>query len=231
MRNTIEKTGVNYVNLKSALDENKRVNHSCTHMIIKLAYYSEKKQEKEIRTCCESNGSLFIPLVQNKFGILNETEWNPSYGQDSGDRGKNFGIKAFIDIYNCVSDLEKNKSRKNGDSPYVGELLDNNFFLNILFFISKGEKSNIELNYLKVLTKTKKIEEIGTFNEIQDGFRKKYISRILDLSMQLKQQDLLINKSGYIGISSNVDFFKENEELIKELLIIGFQEDYGKHYL
>ena len=85
-------------------------------------------------------------MSENKFGILNEAPWIQSFGQDSSDEKREFGIKAFIDIYNCVINQEKSKfsykfwKKAQEIIPYTGELLDNEFFLNILFFILNEEE-------------------------------------------------------------------------------------------
>lgn len=220
----------NYVKSKELRIENKISRNSDSRMIIKLAYYNEQSQADEIRTCCESNNSKFIPLVENKFGILNETPWNISYGQESSNNERSFGVKAFIDIYNCVENLEKKKWRlwKKDVVPYIGELLDNKFFLNILFIVSNYEDAEI---VLKVLTKSGNIIDLDDLDEIKEGFRRTNIKRILNLSFRFNGQDVSIDKSGYIDISSNTDFFNENENVIRDLIINGFRGDYGKYYL
>jgi hypothetical protein len=232
MFDMIENTSDNYVKLEGSESESGRISNSDSRMIIKLAYYSERGQADDISTCCELNGSLFIPLIENKFGILNEVPWKVSYGQDSSDGEENFKIKGFVDVYNCVSNLEKSKIKyklwKKNLSPYIGELLDNKFFLNILFVVSTHKKLSV---ILKVQTKSGEVKDLENVDEIKNGFKKKYIKRILNLSFNFNGKDVFIDKSGYIDISSNLDFFRENEEAIKDLLITGFREDYGKYYL
>ena len=223
-------TSDNYVKSKELKAEQQIDGDSDSHMIIKLAYYNEKNQENDIRTCCESNNSIFMPIIENKFGILNESPWDISYGSESYNGERNFGVRAFIDIYNCMQNLEKGKWRlwKKDIAPYIGELLDNKFFLNILFAVSTNGNADI---VLKVLTKSGNIRDLDDLDEIKEGFQRENIKRILNLSFKFKGQDITIDKSGYIDISSNTDFFKENESLIKELLITGFRGDYGKYYL
>lgn len=230
MQNGVENPADNYVKSEELEREDHVDGDSDSHMIIKLAYYNEQRQADEIRTCCESNNSIFIPIIDNKFGILNETPWNVSYGKESSNGERNFGVKAFIDIYNCVQNLEKSKWRLWGKdaAPYVGELLDNKFFLNLLFVISANRYTDV---VLKVLTKSGDSKDLDEIDEIRDGFKGGSIRRIVNLSFKLNGQDISINKSGYLDISSNADFFKSNEDLIKKLIITGFSGDYGKYYL
>lgn len=204
-------------------------------MIIKLAYYDEQNQENDIRTCCDSNNSFFISLFKNKFGILAVAPYDHSYGRGSADEECGFRIQKFIDIYNCVDQLEKNKFRnriwKRNAIPYVGELLDNKFFLNILFIIFSDNKNNIELDYLKVITAIGNYKEIADHDEFKMRFKGGQIKRILKLSFILEGQYITVNKNGYIGISSDIEFVKKNCELIKGLIINGFRGEYGKYYL
>ena len=214
----ITNTSDNYVKLDKERTKRKIARRrSDARMIIKLAYYNDPNQQEDIRECCESNGSLFIPLFENKFGILTKIPWVPSYGKTSTDEAIGFGVKAFIDIYNCVDKREKSKWRsklwKSDAAPYNGELLDNKFFLNILFIISNDDKNAIELNHLRVVTKSGEFQELEDLDEIKMGIKKSYIKRILILSFNLGGQDITVNKNGYIDISSNEDFFAKNSKM------------------
>jgi hypothetical protein len=235
MYSMIKELSDNYVK-SDKHNESKIAYRRDAQMIIKLAYYNDRTQEKDIRMCCESNGSLFIPIFENKFGILTEALGEPLFGRDSGEQDNDFGIKTFIDVYNCVDKLEKDKPKylfwgRKYPVPYVGELLDNKFFLNILFVILTDKKMNVELNYLYVLTKVGTPKKIEDPHEVMKGFKEDLIERILKLSFNLEGQDITINKKGYIGISTGIEFFKENDKVIKGLILNGFRGEYGKYYL
>lgn len=201
-------------------------------MLIKLAFYDSESQKGEISECCELYELDFIPLVKNNFGILTEHEQKMTFGIDSGDKKPDYKIQAFVDVYNCCMEREKEKHkwktlRKITPAPYEGLLLDNLFFLNLFRFCESNE---ISRNYLKYIGKkggtphTEPIDEM-TFNEFESLADE---SVFLKLYVKLNGSEIIFSKSGYITIVSKKDFYEQKKDLIQNMISVGFEDQNGE---
>ena len=231
-KNAIESSSDNYLKLKRPEVENQWVSNSDGHMIIKLAYYNEQEQEEEIRACCESNCSTFIPLIENKFGILNARPYDIEYGCDSSCAPEQFGMTAFIEIHKCVEKKEFNRNKykfwKKSVDPYIGELLDNKFFFNIFNFVVSEMQDIIRINLLNYINEYASEDHIDRREDIERLFSEYEEMRVKSLSLRIQNQDIVINKNGHIDIQCpDLEYFRINADLIKKILIVGFKGDHG----
>lgn len=193
-------------------------------MLIKLAICNDEKQQKYISECCEKYESLFIPINENKFGILAESPYEMSLGRESEEDVSDFNIKNFVDIYNCAKNERDTflrifrRQKRRYEVPYVGMVLDNMFFFSLFMFC---ETQDIPISYVYFILddKTPYISEDP--NEIKNELNKHEENKILKLCINLKNRDIIFSKSGYIDIAAKLEFYKTNRNIIQKMISVG----------
>jgi len=192
-------------------------------MLIKLALYDDKKIIKDIVECCKKNNAHYLPIFNNKFGILTENV-DITYGREDGAYSTDLNVKTFVKIYRCVLDSQKHGRSifaKKAMSPYNGKLLDNLFFKNV---ISYCEKNSIEVEFLRFISNLKTDLKVHKLEEIKEVLDEKNDTIIERLSLFLKGNNIVLNKHGYVDIALEYDSYKENENLILGMLKAGFKD-------
>jgi len=192
-------------------------------MLIKLALYDDKKIINDIVECCKKNNAHYLPVFDNKFGILTE-DVDVTYGREDGTYSHDVNAKTFVKIYRCVLDSQKQGMPifgKKAMSPYNGKLLDNLFFKNV---ISYCEKNNIEVEFLHIISYLKTDITVYEPEEIKEVLDEKDGTIIKKLSLILKGNNIVLSKHGYVTIALEYDSYKENENLILGMLKAGFKD-------
>lgn len=192
-------------------------------MLMKLAFYDNGSGKDNIVECCIKFHAYYVPIFDNKFGILTE-DYNIAYGREDGAHASDLNVSTFVDIYKCVQDCEsKRKSRfgKKKLTHYSGELLDNLFFKNVMSFC---EKHNIELEYLRYVSNFESEDTTTDIDEMMDMFTQLDNFRILKLSLSLQNISIIFSKNGYVDIGSDYTFYKEHEGQIIDMIKTGFED-------
>lgn len=199
-------------------------------MLMKLAISSDKAEKKIIKDCCELNKLEYLDIDEYKFGMLTDNPYESEFGQES-DSDKNYNIKAFVHIYNCIKDrLDKKWSIFNRYNNYVyeGLLLDNLFFFNLIKY-SKANKS-IKLKSMEYFTEFKTPDTIYEYKDAEalvkygDGINITKLSVYIGLG-----EEIIFNKNGYVELmATNIQFFIDNKEFIRNLLLVGISDNYGQ---
>lgn len=191
-------------------------------MLLKLAKYFEKNQEKEISLCCAENNSNFFSIKDNIFAISDFSPHKKTTGSES--KGEDVGIKneTFVKIYQCSLEREKKKYFFKHLNPYEGLILDNQFFLNILLYCRKKSIRIKDLSYQTNYNTNTSVKEIDEIDEIVDDINKNDELRIKKLTIDISSIPIFFNKLGYIEIGSSEEtIWNETIEMIK----IGFEDN------
>ncbi|MCO5382063.1 MAG: hypothetical protein NHB15_08205 [Methanosarcina barkeri] len=77
--------------------------------LMKLSVYEDEDLKTIIEECCKKHGAYFIPLFDNRFAILTNKK-EVSYGVEDGSYFKDYSVKTFIDIYQCVKNQSNEKN-------------------------------------------------------------------------------------------------------------------------
>ena len=192
-------------------------------MLIKLALYDDKKIINDIVECCKKNNAHYLPVFDNKFGILTE-DVDVTYGREDGTYSYDVNPKTFVKIYKCVLDSQKQGMPifgKKAMSPYNGKMLDNLFFKNV---ISYCEKNNIEVEFLRIISHLRTDITVYEPEEIKEVLDEKDDTIIERLSLILKGNNIVLSRHGYVNIALDCDSYKENENLIIGILKVGFKD-------
>lgn len=192
-------------------------------MLMKLALYDSKKTKDNIIECCTKSHAHYIPILKNKFGILTE-DCNIAFGREDGTHASDLNVKTFVIIYKCVQDRE-NKRRslfgKKNITPYSGELLDNLFFKNVMYFC---ENNNIELEYLRYVSDFVSEDTATDLDEMKNIFNQMENFRVLKLSLNLQDKSIIFSKNGYVDLGLEYNFYEENEDKILDMIKAGFED-------
>lgn len=191
-------------------------------MLIKLAIFDNKKQEKIIIDCCKQNNTLYIPLFENKFGMLTGNH-ELSYGKEDKTYHQDFNVKTFVNIYRCVFNYYERKSKfgKRDKVPYSGEILDNVFFKNVVDYCNE---KNIEIHFLRFTSDLESDFTSDNLEEINEALNQIEIIKILKLSIILKDVEIIFNKIGYVDIGSEMVFYETNKNDILKMIEVGFKD-------
>ena len=192
-------------------------------MLMKLAMYTEKRQERSISLCCNRNNSEFIPIQDNVFGILNNGQNALSYGRDSSTHGANVKNKIFVDVFQCtLSQREKSFFHKSPPTPYEGLILDNQFFLNIITFCNQNGILIKELSYKSSKDTNETVEGKENIEESVAIIRADQDNKIKHIVLYKDRHSILFDKSGYVDIlPQDVQFFKSNQSFFSDLIKKG----------
>ena len=192
-------------------------------MLMKLAFYDSRGDKDNIAECCTKFHADYVPIFDNKFGILTE-DYKIAYGREDWAHASDLNVSAFVDIYKCVQDCEsKKKSRfgKKRRTHYSGELLDNLFFKNVMYFC---KKHNIELDYLRYVSNFESEDTTTDIGEMMDVFTQLDNFRILKLCLSLQNISIIFGNNGYVDIASDHEFYKRNEGQIIDMIKTGFED-------
>lgn len=193
-------------------------------MLIKLARHSVKINQNLIKRCVESYSSIFIPIFKNTFGILTDAPEDTKYGKESENEELNFNNKSFVDIYQClINEEQKKKSffRNEIRTPYEAILLDNKFFFSI---VKLCEKDRIDILYMDYINKYGSEQSTSDLDEIKYLFNSRDNLKVLELKIYLHGSEVSFNKNGYVNITSKIEFYKQNEQIINKLLLTGLED-------
>jgi hypothetical protein len=192
-------------------------------MLMKLALYDDDKVVKDIIECCRNNNAHYISLYNNRFGILTEKE-ELGFGREDSFPTTNLNIKNFIDIYKCVTKIQKNKKTIFGNKnlkPYSGLILNNSFFRKV-FQYCNGNK-DFEIESIIIQTKHNDDIQFEEVDEIENIFETDKDMLVKLLSVYLKDENIIFNKEGYVYFQTDHDFFEKNKEIIVEILNYGLK--------
>lgn len=186
-------------------------------MLIKLALFGNKRHKDAIVTCCRQYNSEYIPIVDNIFGILTETQFEIAYGRESSDQEPEVSVKTYVNIFNCLSNIAPDRSlfQKNAYySPYEGFLLDNRFFINLLKQCNENKIRIMYIEYFSKMRTKSKIEDPDEIRRFIDNSHDLDIFKIVRVGINFKNKNIIINKSGYVDIASKRDFYQNNKDAI-----------------
>ena len=192
-------------------------------MLMKLALYDNKKTKDNIVECCTKFHAHYIPILNNKFGILTE-DADVAFGREDGTHASDLNVKTFVTIYECVQNRESKRGSlfgKKNITPYSGELLDNLFFKNVMYFC---QKNNIELEYLRYLSNFLSEDTVTDLDEMKNIFNQMENFRILKLSLSYQDKSIIFSKNGYVDLGLEFNFYEENEDKILEMIKAGFED-------
>ncbi len=186
-------------------------------MQMKLALFDDKNMESDIAKCCEENEATYVPIMDNRFGILSNNLAIDYTDQD------NIDFRLFIKIYQCA--LYEHKKNHlfhffKSSSPYSGKILDNLFFKNIIKYCVTN---NIRINFIRILSDFKSEYTIRDAEEIQEVISDKN-NIIKKLSLVLSNKTIIFDKAGYIDFSFKIDFYNKNKNTILNIIRTGFGE-------
>jgi hypothetical protein len=193
-------------------------------MLVKLAMYNEKKQEKEISLCCNLNNSEFFPITKNIFGIINNDVSHLSYGEESSQSGAGIYNKMFVNIFQCV--LEKEKSRFNKyPTPYEGLILDNQFFLNLILFCKENLIKIQTVDFTSQFETDLRISEETGIEKIIEEVKENSNIKINKIVISKEKFAAMFSNLGYIEISSEPSYFHTNLTFFQNLIKKGFEDN------
>lgn len=193
-------------------------------MLMKLAHLDNERISPDIAECCEMNNAHFVPIIKNQFGILTD-DFKTTFDVDDSITEPNISLKAFVDVYKCATDTVKKRRFllwvDHSYSPYNGKILDNLFFKRIINFCNENK---IFISYVDIISKYNTPHEIVDTEEITELVAQNGDFIIKKMGIELKNKPIIIDKAGYVDIASNIEFFYDNQEIIRIMLKTGLDE-------
>lgn len=193
-------------------------------MLMKLAHLDNEKIGSDIAECCEINNAHYVPIVKNQFGILTD-DLKMTYGTDDSTGNQSFNSKVFVDVYKCATDIIKRRKyllwTDKSYSPYNGKILDNLFFKRLIEFCYQH---NIFVSSVRINSEYKSEDEITEPEDIQNLLTRKVDFVIEKVEIELKNKTIIFDKVGYVDIGSKLEFYEQNQNIIINMLKVGFEE-------
>ncbi|WP_256622849.1 hypothetical protein [Methanolobus chelungpuianus] len=192
---------------------------------MKLAIFEDVSLEDDIKKCCKKNNTLYIPLMNNLFGLLAESS-NLSYGSEDSSHENETNVTEFVETYKCtLKSLEARKSffTSRPKVVYNGKILDNRFFRNI---ISYCQEKKMDFYYAIIRDSTGDEDRFNEIDQVKSYFAENERAIFIRVGFCIDGETLIFSRRGYINYSGDLQSFNNKKEELLTMLKTGLENNH-----